>query len=74
MELLTHKFFSFHSSALPKDTLNVVDFTGDEGLSRLFVFDLHLLSMRLDLNLQEVLNKPATFTIHREGACQKFCV
>lgn len=66
MELLSQKMYSFHSSALPENTLSVVHFSGDEGLSRLYSFELNLLSSRLDLNLQDVLSKPATFTIHRE--------
>ncbi|BDU73731.1 type VI secretion system Vgr family protein [Mesoterricola silvestris] len=65
MELLSQKKYSFHTGALPENALAVVHFTGDEGISRLYAFDLDLLSRRLDLNLQDLLNKPATFTIHR---------
>lgn len=67
MDLLTHKKYAFASSALAEDDLAVVSFTGDEGISRLFVFDLQLCSKKLDIDLQAVLGRPASFTLHRPG-------
>lgn len=65
MDLLNRERFSFHSSALPEDTFALVSFTGEEGLSRLYQFELLLASRRLDLDLQAPLDQPATLTCHR---------
>ena len=66
MDFLTQKKFSFASSALPAGTFAVVQFTGEEGLSRLYDFRILLISDNLALDPLAVLNQPASFTIHRD--------
>ncbi|MHB9028778.1 MAG: hypothetical protein ACYC9O_08415, partial [Candidatus Latescibacterota bacterium] len=66
MPLLTDKKFSFISRALPEDTFSVIHFTGYEGLSRLYEFDISLVSENPDIDLDLVLAKPAQLIIHRE--------
>jgi type VI secretion system secreted protein VgrG len=63
---LTRPKYSFTSGALPADTFTVVAFTGQEGVSQLYQFDLTLLADP-GLDPQEVLNHAARFTIHRDG-------
>ncbi|WP_051553816.1 type VI secretion system Vgr family protein [Desulfobulbus elongatus] len=65
MQFLTKKRFDFVSSATPKDSLGVVHFTGTEGLSFLYEFDITLVTDNPDLDLDAVLRQPATFTIQR---------
>jgi len=60
--------FSFTSQALDENALEVVSFTGEEALSRLYAFDLVLASKKDDLNLDDVIGAGATLTIHgKEG-------
>ncbi|WP_051553819.1 type VI secretion system Vgr family protein [Desulfobulbus elongatus] len=65
MRFLTEKRFSFVSSALAEDSFGVVHFTGTEGLSFLYEFDITLITDDPALDLDAVLQQPATFTIHR---------
>ena len=65
MPLLTDEKYSFKSKALSHDDLAVVEFTGTEGLSRPYEFDVLLASDNPNLDLAEVMSKPATLTIHR---------
>ena len=65
MTYLTEEWFSFKSQALGEDTFAVVDFTGTEGLSQCYGFDLRLVSDQGDLDQRQVLGSPAVFTIHR---------
>jgi type VI secretion system secreted protein VgrG len=65
MPLLTDEKYTFVSSALPEDTFAVVEFSGTEGLSRPYEFEILLTSEEKDIDLTEVLNKPAVFTIRR---------
>lgn len=55
--------FSFTSSALPGDTFVVVRFSGTEGLSQYYWFDVDLVSTKADLDVDDILASPATFTI-----------
>ncbi len=63
MPQLKENAFTFESKGLPKDTFSVVNFSGEEGLSRLYRFEIQLISERQDLDLTAVLQNPATFTI-----------
>jgi type VI secretion system secreted protein VgrG len=65
MTYLTEEWFSFTSQALPEDTFAVVDFTGREGLSQCYGFEVRLVSSRGDLDQRQVLGSPAVFTIRR---------
>ncbi len=58
------KIYSFVSKALDKDALEVVRFHGEEGLSRLYRFEVTLLARSADLDLTDVVQHPAVFTIH----------
>lgn len=58
-------------STLAADTLQVVRFSGREEISRIFEFEIHLLSEDPDLDFADVLNKPATLTLARYGETVK---
>ena len=66
MAYLTEKQFDFRSSALPEDTFGVVDFKGFEGFSKPYEFQIMLVSSDPEIDLTEVLQNPAVFTILRE--------
>ena len=66
------KKFSFKSSALPGDTFEVVSFTGSESLSRLYRFDVTLVSENAELDLEKVIHSRATLTILREKGNIRF--
>jgi type VI secretion system VgrG family protein len=63
MPTLNENAFTFVSHALPEDTFTVVRFSGDEGLSTLYSFEILLVSEKQDLDLTAVLQNPATLTI-----------
>ncbi|MGD9971504.1 MAG: type VI secretion system Vgr family protein [Desulfatirhabdiaceae bacterium] len=63
MPKLMENAFTFVSQGMPKDTFSVVRYTGDEGLSTLYRFDILLISEKEDIDLTQVLQNPATFTI-----------
>ncbi|SMP82670.1 Phage late control gene D protein (GPD), partial [Desulfonatronum zhilinae] len=63
MPTLNENAFTFISNALPKDTFSVVRFSGEEGLSTLYNFEILLVSEKEDIDLTTVLQNPATFTI-----------
>ncbi|SMP48413.1 type VI secretion system secreted protein VgrG [Desulfonatronum zhilinae] len=63
MPTLKENAFTFVSQALPEDTFTVVRFSGEEGLSTLYSFDILLVSEREDVDLTAVLQNPATLTI-----------
>ncbi|MCI5224254.1 MAG: type VI secretion system tip protein VgrG, partial [Candidatus Electrothrix sp. AR4] len=67
MALLTKKKFSFISKAIEKDSFAVVSFKGFEAISRPYEFEIVLVSEKTDIDPLEVLQHPATFTIHREN-------
>jgi type VI secretion system secreted protein VgrG len=66
MAYLNEKQFDFRSSALPEDTFGVVDFKGFEGFSKPYEFEIMLVSSDPEIDLTEVLQNPAVFTILRE--------
>jgi type VI secretion system secreted protein VgrG len=66
MAYLTKDQFTFASQALPEKTFGVLDFEGTEGLSQCYRFNIRLVSDQGDLDLAEVLQNPAVFTMHRE--------
>ena len=57
--------YAFEPAELNVDTFEVVRFTGEEGLSQLFRFDLQLVSKDPDIDFARIVNKPATFTMMR---------
>lgn len=66
MEYSREKRFSFISDALPEDAFGVVKFTGMEGLSKPYEFEILVASERLDIPLEEVIKHTARLIIHRE--------
>ena len=64
MPLLSEQKFSFVSKAFDEDTFAVVRFTGEEGLSRPYRFDIDLVS-EADIDFDQILEQPATLTIQR---------
>lgn len=68
MDLLSQKKFSFISNAqgLTEDTFAVVSFRGFEGISRPYEFDILLVSENPEIDLDQMIQKPARFVIHRE--------
>ncbi|MFH1983885.1 MAG: type VI secretion system tip protein TssI/VgrG [Pseudomonadota bacterium] len=66
MEYLTERKFSFTSNALPKDTFAVVNFNGEEGLSRTYRFDIGLVTDNAEIDLDAIMESPVKFTIHRD--------
>jgi type VI secretion system secreted protein VgrG len=70
MALLQHKprfTFSSHSGQADDDTFAVVAFTGTEGLSQCYEFDIELASEKKNLDLDEILANPARFSILRDA-------
>ncbi len=65
MKFKERKRFSFVSKGLPEDTFEVVRFRGEEGISRLFQFDIVLISEDPEVDIDSVLQNPAVFSIHR---------
>jgi len=65
MAFKERKRFSFVSKGLSEDTFEVVRFRGEEGISRLFQFDIVLISEDPEVDIDTVLQNPAIFTIHR---------
>ena len=64
------KRFTFVSQGMPEDTFAVVEFKGTEGISRLYEFDITLASDDPEIDLNGVLQNPATLTI--KGSDQDF--
>ena len=63
MEFEDTKKFLFVSKALPEDTFAVVRFEGNEGISKIYSFDITLVSDDPEIDLKEILQNPATLTI-----------
>ncbi|MFM2478729.1 type VI secretion system Vgr family protein [Celerinatantimonas sp. MCCC 1A17872] len=59
--------FTFVSNAIADDTFTVVRFTGHEGLSSLYQFEIVLLSLKNDIDFDDILQNSAVFTIKRES-------
>lgn len=66
MPYLTDKKFSFVSTALDSETFAVVQFKGSEALSKPYEFEIMLVTEQSDIDLNSVLQQPASFTFHRE--------
>lgn len=66
---MPEKRFSFisNSSALDQETFGVVQFSGAEGISLPYEFEIMLVSDTTDIDLDEVMAYPAKFTIHRKN-------
>ena len=64
--------FHFRSSAVAEDTFSVLEFHGEEGLSRLFSFDLVLVSRKRGLDVGALLQEPAVFTINSAAGALPF--
>jgi type VI secretion system secreted protein VgrG len=60
------KKFSFTSTALAHDSFDVVSFTGTEGLSRLYRFDITLVSENGEVDIDSVIKSRARLSILRE--------
>lgn len=63
MSDLSHPVFTFRLDNEPADTFDVVSFRADEGMSRLYAFDVLLLSRRDDLDPAAVLQDTAHLKI-----------
>jgi type VI secretion system VgrG family protein len=63
MPQLPQNAFTFVSRGLPEDTFSVVRFSGEEGLSTLYKFEILLVSEQEDVDLEHLLQNPATLTI-----------
>jgi type VI secretion system secreted protein VgrG len=59
--------FTFKIQGFDKDTFHVVRFTGTEGLSKLYQFELTVLSEKTSIDFGQALSGTATFTIKRQG-------
>lgn len=55
--------FGFTSGALAPDTFEVVSFTGREGLSTLFTFDVTVVATKDAIDPEAVITAPATLTL-----------
>jgi type VI secretion system VgrG family protein len=66
---LPEKRFSFISSShsVDSETFGVVQFTGSEGISIPYEFDIMLVSDNANINLDDMLASPVKFTIHRKN-------
>ena len=65
MNYLTSEKFSFQSKAVDEKTFGVVKFSGSEGLSLLYRFEIMLVADDPDIDMDEMLQGQATFYIHR---------
>jgi len=61
------KHFSFESfaSGLDENTFGVINFKGYEAISETYDFEIMLVSSNKEIDLEEVLQSQAVFTIHR---------
>jgi len=59
--------FYFISGDLDEKTFEVAEFTGIESISTPYRFDITLLSVKADVLPEEVIGKPATIYIFRDG-------
>lgn len=66
MDYLTSKKFSFISDSLPTDNFGVVSFKGSEGISRIYKFEVMLVSNNLNIDFNEIINKKARLIFHRQ--------
>jgi len=66
LAFLTQKKFDFLSGGLARDTFGVVRFKGSEGLGKCYEFQIDLVSTEAEIDLDQALRDPATFTILRK--------
>lgn len=66
MDIKSRKF-RFVSSALNPDTFEVVKFTGSEGLSKLYQFEITIVAKDAQLDLEKIIQSRATLTILRDA-------
>jgi type VI secretion system secreted protein VgrG len=59
------RIFQFHSDAVDDDTFQLGSLTGEEELSTPYQFDLDLLSEKVDVPLDKMLNNPAWIAIRQ---------
>ncbi|MGD9973394.1 MAG: type VI secretion system Vgr family protein [Desulfatirhabdiaceae bacterium] len=71
MPQTTDNHFTFISHGLPSDTFTVVSFSGHEAISTPYRFEILLSAKKPDIDLEKVIQNPATFTIRKNGANQK---
>lgn len=64
MAVTTDTHFSFASKALAANTFSVVRFSGTEGLSRLYEYEILVSAADAEIDLEEVTRNAATLTIH----------
>jgi type VI secretion system secreted protein VgrG len=64
--------FTFQSHVLPEETFSVVSFKGIEGISRLYEFDITLVSDDPDIDIGAVLKNGITFKILHEDVEEVF--
>jgi type VI secretion system secreted protein VgrG len=62
--MLDQAVFSFSVSTLSEDTFEVVSFTGREGISQIYNFDLTLISTQADVDAASVMRGLAKFTVN----------
>ncbi len=62
------KEYTFVSEAYPTETFTVARFTGTEGLSRLYEFDITMISDDPEIDSRLMLRNPATLTIQVDDA------
>lgn len=62
----------FSSKAVAADTFGVVRFSGEEGLSRLYRFEIELVSEQPDLDLDAMLANEVTLTITNRGTQTRY--
>lgn len=60
--------YSFRSKALADDTFEVIQIQGEEGISRLYRFEVDLVSEDPEIDFQAVLGSPATLEWSRQNA------
>ena len=60
--------FEFFSSIYPKDTFSVLRFSGREGLSDLYRFEIELYAEDPDIELEPLLERPCTFRMTVGGS------
>lgn len=64
MACLNQKKFSFISDSLDEKTFGLVRFKGFEAISRLYEFDIMLVSDEPDIDMDRVMSTPARLLIH----------
>ena len=67
MDCLAEQRFTFQAHKLPPETFGVVNFTGKEGLSSCYGFDVLLISDRSDLEIADIIQNSVKLSLLREG-------